>query len=92
MVRVTDLIWFLIIGVTWILYKGNKAEDLCLKDVTYNDEFKIFKTIIKRQLEGKDTDKWNKSSNTCMGIYGETSTGVHHLFTMDNIGTNQQNW
>ena len=64
-------------------------EDLFPKDGTVNDpsstdnvEFNIFQTVIKRQLEGGETDKWNKIANTCMGVSEDTSTGVHHLHTM----------
>ena len=56
-----------------------------------NDEFKIFQTIIKGQLEGGETDNWNKIVNTYMGVSEETSTGVHHLYTMEKTGTNHQN-
>ena len=49
---------------------------------TDNAEFKIVQTIIKRQLEGGKTDKWNKIVNTCMGVSEETSTGVHNLYTI----------
>ena len=44
-------------GVTWLLYEGKKAEDLFLKDVTIpdprstdNSEFNIVQTIIKSKL------------------------------------------
>ena len=57
---------------------------------TDNSEFKIVQTIIKRQIEGGDTDKWNKLFNTCMGLSEETSTGIHHLYTMQKTGTKYQ--
>ena len=51
------------IGVTWLSYEGKKAEELFLKDGTIPDhsstenyDFKIVQTIIKRQLEGGETD------------------------------------
>ena len=79
------------------IHEGQKAEYLLLKDVTIPDpismdnaEFKIVQTITKRQLEGGETDKWNKIVNMCMGVSEETSTVVRHLYTMDNTGTNQQ--
>ena len=66
-------------GVKWLIHEGNKVEYLFLKDGTIPDpistdnvEFKIFQTIIKCQLEGGYTDKWNKIVNTCMGISEET--------------------
>ena len=72
--------------MTILVHKGKKAGDLFLKDGNIHDPtptgnfgFKIVQTIIKRQLEGLDTDKWNKIVNTCMGFYEETSTGVHHM-------------
>ena len=55
-----------------------------------NSQFKIFQTIIKRQLEGGETDKWNKIVNTCMGVSEETSTRVRHMCTMEKTGTNHQ--
>ena len=85
--------------MTLLIHEGNKAEDLFLKDSTIpgprsteNVYFKIVQTIIKRQLEGNDTDKWKKIVNTCMGVSEETSTGVHHLCIMEKTGTNHQNW
>ena len=66
--------------------KGKKSEDLFLKDGTIPDpismdnvEFKIVQTIIKRQLEGGETDNWNQIFNTCKGFSKETFTGVHHM-------------
>ena len=83
--------------MTLLIYYGNNLEDLFLKDGTIPDprstdnaKFKIVQTIIKRQLECGDTDKWNKTINTFMGVYEETSTGVHYLYTMDNTGTNHK--
>ena len=83
--------------MTLLVYEGKKAEYLFLKDVTIpdpssmeNDEFKIVQTIIKRQLEGGEIDKWNKIVNTCMGVSEKTSTGVHHIYTMEKTGTNHQ--
>ena len=82
---------------TLLIIEGNKAEELLLKYGTIpnpistdNVEFKIFQTTTNRQLKGRDTDKWNKSFNTCMGFSEETSMGVHHMYTMDKTGTNQQ--
>ena len=47
-----------------LVHEGRKAEDLFFKDGTIPDpsymdnaEFNIFQTIIKRQLEGGETDK-----------------------------------
>ena len=60
---------------TLIIHEGKKAEDLFLKDGTIiepsstdNVNFEIFQTIIKRQLEGGDTDKRKKIVNTCIGF------------------------
>ena len=44
-----------------------------------NDEFKIVQTTIDRQLEGGETDQWNKIVNECIGVSEETTTGVHHI-------------
>ena len=80
-----------------LIHEGNNAEGLFLKDSTIPDptltdnvEFNIFQTIIKLQLEGGETDKWNKIVNTCTGVSGETSTRVHQLYTMNKTGTNHQ--
>ena len=77
--------------------KGKKTEGLLLKDdnipdpsSTENVEFKIFQTIIKRQLEGEEMDKWNKIVNTCMGFSEDNFTGVNHLYTMDKKSTYHQ--
>ena len=86
-------------GMNLQIHYGKKAEDFYLKDGTIhelistdNADFKIFQTTIKRQLEDGETDKWNKIVNTCIGVYEETSTGVHHLYTMDKTGTKHQEW
>ena len=83
--------------MTLLIHEGKKADDLFLKDgnipdpiSTDNVEFKIVQTIIKHQLEGGETEKWNTIVNTCMRVSEETSTGVHHLYTMDKTGTNHQ--
>ena len=72
--------------MTPLVREGKKVEDLFLKNDTIPDpistdnvEVNIVQTIIKRQLEGGETDKWNKIVNTCMGVSDETPTGVHHL-------------
>ena len=81
-----------------LIHEVKNVEDLLLKYGTIpetismeNFEFKIFQTIIKRQLEGGETDKWNKIVNTCMGVSEETFTGVHHLYTTEKTCTNHQN-
>ena len=78
--------------ITILIHKGNNENDLFLKDVTIPDpismdnvEFKIVQTIIKCQLEGGETDKWSKIVNMCMGFSEETSTGVHHMYTMRTV-------
>jgi len=79
--------------MTLIIHEGKKAEDLFLKDGTVPDpsstdnaEFKIVLTIIKRLLEGGETDKWNKIASRCEGVSEETTTGVHRLYTMEKTG------
>ena len=83
--------------MTLLIHEGKKSEELFLKDgtipdprSTVNAEFNIVQTTIKHQLEGGDTDKWNKIFNTCRGVSGETSTTVSHLYTMEKTGTNHQ--
>ena len=77
--------------------KGKKAEELFLKDRNIPDprfmenvEFKIVQTIMKRQLEGRETDKWDKIVNTCIGFSEETFTVVHHMYTTENTRTKNQ--
>ena len=72
--------------MTLLIHEGKKVEELFLNDGTIPDpifienvQFKIFQTIIKRQLQGVETDKWNKIVNGCMGVSEETLRGVHHL-------------
>ena len=58
---------------------------------TDNVYLKISQTTIKRQLDGGETDKWNKIVNMCMGVSEETFTGVHCMYTMMKRGNNHQN-
>ena len=83
--------------MTLLIREGKKAEDLFLKDGTIPDpnfmqnfEFNILQTIIKHQLEGVETDKWNKIVNICMEFSEEIFAGVHHMYTMEKTGTNHQ--
>eukprot|EP00977_Amphora_coffeiformis_P024076 scaffold15034_cov181-Amphora_coffeaeformis.AAC.8 len=80
--------------MTLLIHEGKKAEDLFLKDGTLPDpsstdnaEFKIVLTIIKRLLEGGETDKWNKIAARCKGVSEETTTGVHRLYMMEKAGS-----
>merc|ERR1711884_658080 len=80
--------------MTLIIHEGKKAEDLfnangTLPDPssTTNAEFKIVLTIIKRLLEGGETDKWNKIAKRCVGVSEETTTGVHRLYAMEKAGS-----
>ena len=57
-----------------------------------NIEFNIVQTIIKRQLEGVEINKWNKIINAYMGVYEETSMGVHHMYTMEKTDNNHKKW
>ena len=86
-------------NMTLLIHEFNKAEEFFLKDGTIpdpistdNSEFKIVQTIIKRQLDNGEVDKWNKIFNTCMGVSEEISTGVHHMYTVDKTDTNHQKW
>ena len=67
--------------VTLLTHEGKKSEDLFLEDGTIpetsstdNSEFNIVQTIIKRQLEGGETDERNKIVYTCMGLSEEIFT------------------
>lgn len=48
---------------------------------------KIVLTILKRLLEGGETDKWNKIAKRCRGVSEETTTGVHRLYSMEKSGS-----
>ena len=83
--------------MTLLIHEVKKAEEFFLKDgnvhdssSTDNSELNIVQTIIKHQLESLEADKWNKVSNTCMSIYEDTSTVVHHLYTMEKTGTDHK--
>ena len=74
-------------GMTILVHKGKKSEDLFLKYFTIHDpismgnaEFKIVQTIIKHQLEGGEKYDWNKIVNTCMRVFEDTSMVFHHLY------------
>ena len=83
--------------MTLLIHEGKKAGYLFLKDSTVpdpistdNSEFNIVIAIIKPQLEVGEMDKWNKISNTCMGVPKKTMAGVHPLYTMEKTGTGHQ--
>ena len=83
--------------MTVLTYDGKKVEYLLPNygtipnpSFTENVGFTIYQTTIKLQIEGGETDKWNKFFNTCMRFSEEYFTGVQHLYTMENIGTNHQ--
>ena len=83
--------------INLLVYEGKKVEELFLNDdtiphpiSTYNIEFKIFQTIIKHQLEVRDTDKWNNIVNTCMVVSDKNTIVFHHLYTMYKTGTKHQ--
>merc|ERR1711957_603838 len=72
------------------IHEGKRAEDAFLKDGTLPDptstdnaEFKIVLTIVKRLLQGGETDKWNKIASRCKGVSEETWAGVHRLYSME---------
>ena len=80
--------------MTLLIHEGKKAEDAFLKDGTIPDptstdnaEFKIVLTIVKRLLQGGETDKWNKLCSRCKGVSEETTTGVHRLYQMEKAGS-----
>ena len=56
--------------MTLLIHEGKKAQDLFLKDGTIpepssmdNSELNIVQTILKRQLERGETDKWKTIAN-----------------------------
>ena len=91
--------------ITLIIHEGKKVEELFLEDgtipdpsTTENSEFNIFQTIINFQLEGGDTDKWNKLSICVWGFLGRplqefticTSWRRHSLTTKSEKGRVQK--
>ena len=85
-----DLIFDDGVDMTLLIHAGKKTQYFSLPISMYNVEFKIVQTIIKRQLEDEETDKWIRIVNTCMGFSEENSTGAHHMYTM-RTDTNHQN-
>ena len=60
--------------MTLFIHEVKKTEDFFLTDGTIPDpiftdnvDFNIFQSIIKSELQGGETDKWNKIVNACMG-------------------------
>ena len=89
-------IWY---DMTILIHESKKAEDLFLKDSTIpepsstdNVDFNFFQTIIKRQLEVGETDKWKKIVNTYMGFSEDNFKGINHMYTIEKTVTNHQNW
>ena len=75
--------------MTLHIHEGKKAEIFSLNDgnipdpiSTENAEIGIVLTILKCQLDSGETDKWNKISNTCMGI--------SQIYTMEKTCTNHK--
>ena len=87
------------VEMTLLIHEGKKTEDFSLNDGTIPDpssmdsaELNIVQTIIKLQIKGGETDKWDFFVNTCMGVSEKNSMGVHHMYTMEKTGTNHQKW
>ena len=62
-------------NMTLLIHEFKDAEEFFLMDGTIPDpsstenvEFNIIQTIVKCQLEGRETYKWNKIVNACMGF------------------------
>ena len=60
--------------ITLLIHEGKNVDNLFLKDDTIpesisteNVESNIVQTIINHQLEGRETEKWNK---ICQYVYG----------------------
>ena len=51
-----------------------------------------FSDLIKRLLEGGDTDKRNKIDTRWMGVSEDTTKWFLHLYTMKKTGTDYQKW
>ena len=73
-------------GMTILIHKGKKEEDSFLKDGTIPDpssthdaEFKIVQTTIKRQLEGRYTDKRIKIVNTYGSFWGDPNVSSQYV-------------
>jgi adenosylhomocysteinase len=78
--------------MTLLIHEGVKAEDAFAADGTLpdpetadNEEMKIVRSILKRELQ-KDATLWHRVSERCVGVSEETTTGVHRLYQMAERG------
>lgn len=79
--------------MTLLIHEGVKAEkefeaSKTLPDPSKesNEEMKIIKTVLKRELE-KNPHKWRDIAERVKGVSEETTTGVHRLYMMEKKGT-----
>lgn len=78
---------------TLLMHEGVKAEQEFEKMGTLPDpastdnaEMKCVLTILRRELEAGNTQKWRKMMAACNGVSEETTTGVHRLEQMSQRG------
>lgn len=78
--------------MTLLVHEGKIAEDKYALDgslpdpsLETNNEMKIVKTIIARELP-KNPRKWTKVVDRMYGVSEETTTGVHRLYDMEKAG------
>lgn len=79
--------------MTLLIHEGYQAENAFEKDgtlpdpdATDNEELKIVRKIIRRELQ-VDPKRWHKMVPRCVGVSEETTTGVHRLYDMEKQGT-----
>lgn len=79
--------------MTLLIHEGVAAEkkfeaDGTLPDPasTDNAEMKCVLSILRRELQ-RDAKRWHKYADRCVGVSEETTTGVHRLYQMQEMGT-----
>ena len=79
--------------MTLLIHEGVAAEKKFAEDGTLPDpsstsnaEMKCVLSIIKRELQ-RDPKRWHKYAERCVGVSEETTTGVHRLYQMEQMGT-----
>ena len=79
--------------MTLLIHEGVAAEkkyeaDGTLPDPasTDNAEMKCVLSILRRELQ-RDAKRWHKYADRIVGVSEETTTGVHRLYQMQEMGT-----
>jgi adenosylhomocysteinase len=79
--------------MTLLIHEGVAAEKKFEADGTVPDpastdnaEMKCVLSILARELQ-RDPKRWHKYASRCVGVSEETTTGVHRLYQMEQMGT-----